>query len=406
MVKINKAMNIINIVISFVLILLLISCNDEESNLVPTEDGVSQEWYHAYLYFNPIFSNQESRASDEVQSYEPNDNDLLVLSFNKPEGQSIKGYARYDKTTQQWKLSYLGSLANCSNEKCQLVYIGNNPTFDESQRTASFSAESALFECKNGIYDFIGGDVSLYATLSPITSRVRFKGNKESEFEMRGFGTYNKFALSDWQFSQVYCLDAIPCNVSNSLEGYVSPCYYIYSQKYGNYGFTKCDNLWIKDGNSVYLWKKNTSKILTEGASGIINLPSIEANGWYSDTYRTRTISDITISAQTTGGWTQTQSQTRFYSKVGIQVNLTYTITSQGAQTFTSYPFAIGYWAYDDNGDYLGSWHNGVHKDDIKLNKDVDYHEEYYIEGASYYEIQFYELKVSAKISNFKISTF
>lgn len=406
MVNFHKTSNVINIVISFALILLFSSCNDDEPNLAPTEDCGSQEWYHADLYFNPIFCNQESRATSEVQSYEPNDNDLLVLTFYKSEGQSVKGYARYDVATQQWKLSYFGSLANCSNGKCQLVYIGYNPTFDESQRTASFSAESALFECKNGTYDFIGGDVSLYATLSPITSRVRFKGNKESAFEMRGFGTYNKFSLSDWQFNQVYCLDPITCNVSNSSEGYITPFYYIYSQKYGDYGFTKCDNFWVKDGNFVYLWKKKTSKLLTKGATGLINLPSIDANGWLSDTYRTKSISDITISAQTNGGWTQTQSQTRFYSKVGIQVNLTYTISSQGSQTFTSYPFVIGYWAYDENGDYLSSWDNGVHKDDIKLNNAVDYHEEYYVEGASYYEIQFYELKVSAKITNFKISTF
>lgn len=406
MVNFHNASNVINIVISFTLILLFSSCNNEDSNLVPVEEGGSQEWYHADLYFNPIFCNQESRASSEVQSYEPNDNDLLVLSFYKSGDQFVKGYARYNVSTQQWKLSYLGSLANCSNEKCQLVYIGNNPTFDESQRIASFSAESALFECKNGTYDFIGGDVSLYATLSPITSRVRFKGNKKSELEMRGFGTYNKFTLSDWQFGQVYCLDPIPCNVSDSSEGCITPYYYIYSQKSGDYGFTKCNKFWIKDGNSVYLWKKKTSEILTEGASGLINLPSIDANGWFSDTYRTMPISDITISAKTNGGWTQTQDQTRFYSKVGIQVNLTYTITSQGSQTFTSYPFAIGYWAYDENGHYLGSWDNGIHKDDIKLNKAVDYHEEFYIEGASYYQIQFYELEVSAKITNFKISTF
>lgn len=401
-----KTFSVIIVVVTFIIPFVFSSCSDDEPCVDPDIEGDSQVWHSATLYFDPILSNQSSRALSEAQSYKPSDNDLLAITFTKSGEQSVKGYAIYNGSEHRWDLTYLGNLTSCTNEKCEIIYIGNNPHLDNEQMTVSFSAQSPIFDCKSGIYAFNGDNAFyLYATLSPITSRVRFKGANETAIEMRGFGTYNKFTFSDWQLGQVDCLDAISCNVLNTLLwGCITPYYYIYSQKSGDYGFTKCNNLWIKEGDVVYLWKKKTSEILTEGASGLINLPSIDANGWLSDTYRTKTISDITIS--TNGVWTQTQSLTKFYSKVGIQVNLTYTITSQSSQTVASYPFVIGYWAYDENGDYLGSWDNGVHKDDIKLNKAVDYHEEYYVEGASYYQIQFYGLNVSAKITNFKISTF
>lgn len=398
MVNLHKASNVINFVISFALIVDLASCNYDEPNFALTEEEDSLEWYNADLYFNPIFGNQESRASSEVRSYEPSDNDLLVISFDQTGGETVKGYAKYHAQTQQWELSYLGSLESCSNETCQLIYIGNNPTFYKSTRRASFGAESAVFECYKGIYDFSGGNINLYATLSPLTSRVRFKGNKESSFELKGFVTYNKFTLSDWQLLESDYLDVIPCNVSNSSEGYFTPYYYI-----NHYS----DRPWIKDGDSVYLWKKNLSdEILTEGASGLINLPSIDADGWLSDTYRTKSIPAITISATTHGSWTQTQSQTRFYSKVGIRYNFTYTIKSQGSGSFTDIPFIICCFAYDENGDYLNCYEYDVYDDEIELNKEIDYCDYYYHEGASYYEIQFYEYQTSAKITYFNISTF
>ena len=407
MVNSYKIYNVVIAFIAFSFSFVMSSCNDDIPNLVQIEGPNEDVWKTAILNFYPVLSEQGSRAFEPMESFEPCTDDILVINFTKTGGQDVKGYAKYNMTTQQWDLTYSGDLSNCSNEKCNVIYIGHNPIIDDVQKTVSFTSESPLFDCNSGIYDCIkSGAINLYATLHPITSRVRFKGSKDTAFEMKGFGTYHKFLLSDWAFEQVYCLDALSCNVSNSSDGYISPYYYVYSQKFGDYGFAKCNNLWIKDGNNVYLWKKKTSDYLQKGTSGLINLPSIDAEGWLSDTYRTKSISDITITSQTHGGWTQTQSQTKFYSNVGIQVSLTYTITSKGYQDFTSYPFAILYWALDKDGNYLDSWENGVHKDDIKLNKAVNYKEEYYVEGASYYEIQFYEYKVAGKISNFKISTF
>ncbi len=407
MVNSYKINNVVIALITFSLSIAMSSCNNGTLNLEQEEEQNEHVWRTAILNFYPILSEQGSRALNQMESYEPCTDDILVINFTKTGGQNVKGYAKYNMTTQQWVLTYSGDLSNCSNEKCNVIYIGHNPILDDVKKTVSFTAQSPLFDCNSGIYDCIkSGTINLYATLHPITSRVRFKGSKGTSFEMKGFGFYNKFLLSDWTFEQVYCLDPLSCNVSNSTDGYISPYYYVYSQKYGDYEFTKCDNLWIKEGNNVYLWKKKTSDYLQKGVSGLINLPSVDTEGWLSDSYRTKSISDITIKSETNGGWTQTQSQTRFYSNVGIQVNLTYTITSQGSQDFTSFPFVIGYWAYDENDNYLGSWDNSVHKDEIKLNKSVNYKEEYYVEGASYYEIQFYVLMVAGKITNFKIATF
>lgn len=406
MVSIHKTFNAMIALITIILFVFS-SCSLNDPYLATNEED-SQVWHSATLYFNPISSSLISRALSETPSYEPSDNDLLAISFYKSGEQAVKGYARYNMSERRWDLTYLGDLICCNNMKCEIKYIGNNPMFDNVQKAVSFSAQSSLFECNNATYDFNGGNaVNLYATLSPITSRVRFKGNKESEFEMKGFGTYNKLSFSDWQFDQVYCLDAILCNLKSFSDGYISPYYYVYSQKSdGLYKFTICDNLWIKDGNSVYLWKKETSKYLENGVSGLINLPSIDNDGWINDTFRTKSISDITLPYEYDGVWTQTQTKTRFYSNVGIQINLTYTITNMDSQNFTNHPFCIGCWAYDNNGNFLNSRQSYIHKDHITVNKSVDYNNEFYVKGASYYEIQFYGLKLNAKITNFRISTF
>lgn len=386
------------LVIGIILFMLLSACSSEDSFNNNENVQNDQVWKKASLKFVPVIEQNRLRVSRNT-SYEPCDYDMLIIKFSNSDGTKvIKGYARYNSSNQSWELNYMGNLSHCSNQECEVIYVGNNPELGTSQDEVIFNSNSPVFICKNAVYDFTSNDeINLYATLSPNTSRIRFKGDKESAIDIKGFGSYIGFNITDWQFNEEDCLNPLNVKIDNSSSEYLSPYYYIFL---GN------EHLWVKDNEHVYIWKKNPSDFLNNGTSGLIYLPSINTDSWNSDTYRSKNVSEITISPDKYGGWTQTQEQTRFYSNVGIQVELTYMITSFEYDNFTSYPFVIGYWAYDNEGNFLDSRERGTHIDEIKLNKEINIKDEFYVEGASYYQIQFYELKLGAKITNFKISTF
>lgn len=402
MVNRYKIYNMAYALIAVMLVIALSACDHDAPGFLQNEDQNGQEWHTAVLNFQPILSGDGTRASGQEELYEPCSDDMLMIDFVTTSGKSVMGYAKYNMDDRQWQLTYAGDLPECSNVGCKVIYIGNNPVFNESNKTVSFTSHSPLFSSKVATYDRANnGTVSLYATLSPMTSRVRFRGSRESSFEVKGLGSYNGFTLSDWVMDWVEDRDALPSHLSASDEGYLSPYHYVVADRYA--GFR---HLWIKEGNNVYLWKKNTLDYLHNGASGMINLPSVDADGWLSDTYRTKSVADIAIRYQSDSGWTQTESQTKFYSGVGIQVDLKCTITSKQSQTFTDYPLEISIQAYDENGDFLDSFDDSIHKDDIVVNESFNFRESFYVEGASYYTMKFYGINITGNITDFVISTF
>lgn len=399
--------NIILIIIGILISAITTSCSNDEFELSLQDDNEGKVWHKGVLTFNPEYVT--SRSSED-KILEPSHGDLLLLGFNQ-ENTSVRGYAQYDSASKIWELSYLGNLENCSKLSCSGKYIGNNPILN-NDLTFVDVINCPIFEINNGVYSFNGIDkITLSASLTPKYPRFRFKGNKEKTFQFRGVRVANSFGLGDsgpwgWAADWPYRIDG---SISLHEEGYYSPYYYGFaSYCHGNnVMIVVCDNLWVKDGETVYLWKKDITNYLKDRTSGIISLPDISPNDWYSDNYNELIVSDIIIEPKTNGDWSQTQSQTRFYSNVGIQFSLDYIISSyDGPEGAVDYPFVISVSGYNQNGTKVGTSDYKFEKYDLEETDTMPFDCGYFIEGATYYEIQFYEHQLGAKITNFKISNF
>lgn len=383
------------------------SCSNEELELSLQDDYEEKVWHKGFLTFNTEYV---TSRSDQGKMLEPSNGDLLLLTF-KQGYTYVRGYAKYNSASKVWELSYLGNLESCSNLSCEGKYIGNNPVLS-SDLTFVDVINCPIFEINNGVYSFNGIDnITLSASLAPKYPRFRFKGNEEKTFQFRGVRVADSFGLGDnngwtWYTFWPYRIDGA---ISLQENGYYSPYYYGFASYYhGNEVIMfVCNNIWIKDGETVYLWKKDITNYLKDGTSGTISLPDISPNEWYSDNYNELIVPDIIIASKTNGHWTQTQSQTRFYSNVGIQFVLEYIISSyDGPEGAVDYPFVISVSGYDKNGTKVGSSDYEFNNYDLEENDTMSFDCGKFIEGAAYYEIQFYEHQLSAKITNFKISTF
>lgn len=402
----EKVKNIIWGVLCSFVSFAIVSCSHDEPTIPIKNSDEDNIWYKGILNYSPIVTNVVSR-SDQNSTYEPANGDILLLHFYTPNNRSVSGYACYNSTSGVWELSYKGTLEVCSNLKCEVTYIGNNPILNSEQNLVELGLNCPIYECDNGVYHFNNSNkIDLHAQLSPATARIKFKGNKESNFLIKGVNGLAKICVDDYwtYFDYTGGLSG-----AISAPEYYSPYYYIASQLIGHYyDFIDCRNLWIKEGSTVYVWKKNISNYLEAGSSGIILLPDVAPNDWHSDSYRVKDVSDITI-APKNSGWTQTQDITRFYSNIGIQISFDYTITSCSSyDEYINYPFAIGIWGYDESGNYVTRYDYYFHRDWLieDLNTTESFYYTCFIEGAAYYQIQFYGSELGTKITNFKISTF
>lgn len=409
MVKSLLSHNVILAQIVVVMLSVVSSCSDEMSGDVSIPDQDLKEWHTATLYYTPVFPEADTRAFDGVK-YVPEMNDIMIIKFMTSDESSVHGYAKYDAERDEWTLTYSGNLSDCNNQKCEIIYIGKPKLLPEIDNVIYINIDSPVFNCNEGRYEFSEQNVvDLSGRLTPSTSRVRFKGDGFSSFKVKGFGTYRSYFLDDFSLNEGWCLNLSEVELSNTPDGSLSHYCYVFSQDEGSssgyWNYVRCDCLWIKAGENVYLWKKKTSDYLKKGSSGIINLPSVDPDGWYSDVSKTKNIPDFKVNFNSEGEWTQTQEQTRFYSDVGIFVRFDFYITGEAINRPTDYPFRVLISAYDVSGNLIDSREDRVHKDRL-YNRGVNYYTTYFVQGASYYQIQIYEFGLKADVRNCQISNF
>lgn len=209
----------------------------------------------------------QSRAASSSTSW--NDGDKIYITFYNGSN-IIPGEATYSSTSG-WSVSYDGDLVTGSNLKCEARYFVN-ATFTSSS-LVSLNSNSEIYEDLNATYAYSNGSLTVTATLSPKTGRIRFTGKQGEKIYTTGISVYTTFApaINTFSTSNAMITSTVASNGSTP---------YIYGY------FTDDDRSLGLVGSDYAFTRTCTSSMFNTGESGYMAIPSEAShNNWRSGLY-------------------------------------------------------------------------------------------------------------------------
>ena len=209
----------------------------------------------------------QSRAASSSTSW--NDGDKIYITFYNGTN-IIPGEATYSSTSG-WSVSYDGDLATGSNLKCEARYF-INATFASSS-LVSLNSNSEIYEDLNAAYAYSNGSLTVTATLSPKTGRIRLTGKAGEKIYTTGISVYTTFApaINTFSTSNAMITSTVASNGSTP---------YIYGY------FTDDDRSLGLVGSDYAFTRTCTSSMFNKGESGYMAIPSEAShNNWRSGLY-------------------------------------------------------------------------------------------------------------------------
>ena len=197
------------------------------------------------------------------------DGDKIYITFYN-ESNIVPGEATYNSSSG-WSVSYDGNLGTGSNLKCEARYFVN-ATFSSSS-LVSLNSNTEIYEDLNGTYAYNNGSLTVQASLTPKTGRIRFTGSSGAKIYTTGISVYTTFAPAINQFSTSNAM-IISTVASNGSTPYI----------YGT--FTNSDRNIGLIGSDFAYTRTCTSDMLKVGESGYMAIPSESShNNWRSGLY-------------------------------------------------------------------------------------------------------------------------
>jgi len=214
-------------------------------------------------------SNQARLQTRAATSSSWNNGDKIFITFYN--GSTIvPGEATYNSSSG-WSVSYDGNLATGTNLKCEARYFVN-ATFSSSS-LVSLNSNSEIYEDVNGTYAYSNGSLTVQATLSPKTGRIRFTGTSGAKIYTTGISVYTTYspAINTFSSSNAMITSTV---ASNGSTPYI---YGVFSDTDRNIGLV---------GSDFAYTRTCTSEMLKTGESGYMAIPSESAhNNWRSGLY-------------------------------------------------------------------------------------------------------------------------
>ena len=169
-----KQVRIIQMLMAVVMVLALGSCSSDDLSEVENQNGkqtVKMEFVGKVIGFDQQGSSKAKVQTRATSSSWKDGDKIYITLYN---GSSIvPGEATYSSASG-WSVSYDGNLATGSNLKCEARYFVN-ATFSSSS-LVSLNSNSEIYEDLNATYAYSNGSLTVTATLSPKTGRIRFTG--------------------------------------------------------------------------------------------------------------------------------------------------------------------------------------------------------------------------------------
>lgn len=266
-----KQVHVIQMLMAVVIVLALGSCSSDVLSEVENQNDkqtVKMEFVGKVIGFDQQGSSK-AKVQTRATSSSWNDGDKIYITFYN--GSTIvPGEASYSSASG-WSVSYDGNLATGSNLKCEARYFVN-ATFSSSS-LVSLNSNSEIYEDLNATYAYSNGSLTVTATLSPKTGRIRFTGKSGEKIYTTGISVYTTFspAINKFSTSNAMITSTVASNGSTP---------YIYGS------FTDDDRSLGLVGSDYAFTRTCTSSMLNVGESGYMAIPSESShNNWRSGLY-------------------------------------------------------------------------------------------------------------------------
>lgn len=265
-----------------VAVLFATSCGHKEEydmnveNTLPTDESMS---FYATMQLDGglIGFDNATRGSDDWEH-----DDRIYLQFSVGSS-TVDGVAIYDATTQEWNVQYHGTITSGEETKCEAYYFEN--TGEATRLTVDLNEHSAIYVDKSATYLFDGSVLKVSASLTPMTGRIRFKGDGTESYRFSGISYYNTYNITTNSFATA------ELNLHSSktnTDGYSDYYYGFFADESNKY-------ICFDDyANCVSYTRSLGEQALAVGRSGYLNIPTISNfNAWNLFTFKDFTVSNV-----------------------------------------------------------------------------------------------------------------
>lgn len=215
------------------------------------------------------FDNEVKGAATKGTSSNWKDGDKIYIIFCNGTTK-VPGEASYS-TSGGWNVSYDGDLANGTNLKCEVRHFVN-ATF-QSSSLVSLNENTEIYETTNGTYEYNGTTLTVAASMTPKTGRIRFHGKASAKIYLTGISIYTTYSPALNTFSTSNAM----LNATVSSDGTTPYIYGAFSDSERKLGLV---------GSNFAFTRACTSDVLKVGDSGYMAIPSETShNNWKSGLY-------------------------------------------------------------------------------------------------------------------------
>ena len=220
----------------------------------------------------PLFHTYSMRLNSSVNDFERgtraghswSDGSKLHLQFFENENR-ITGTATYSMEEDTWTVTTTKALVAPESAYCEAYYFVNPAAALSTM--VSMNLETIIYGDKKGSYNFEEDDaISVTASLSPLTGRIRFVGTPDANYIVSGLSTYTNYNVSANSFTS----SARKLSVAIGEDGSSDYYYALFENE---------SQLVVNgEGKSAYL-RTFADYVLSAGSSGFVTLPSNEDLG-------------------------------------------------------------------------------------------------------------------------------
>ena len=257
-------LHIVSIILLLSSVCFLSSCNEE--GLESFEADVPASTHTCRMTFNVDFTGfdaQDGTTRASIHGWD--DGDVVYLLFTTSDNRTVGGNAIYDATHEDWTVTYTGSLSSTEQGSVKVYYYDGEVT--KSNNTLIIEPTVGVYADLKGSYKYSRENgVNVSASLTPQTSRIRFKGEPEKNITVSGINSFTEYNM------QSGSLTATPASssVTVSSDGFTP---YVY----GVFADSSKPNININSEGCIFT-KDCSNSIFKIGESGWMNVPTRTAH--------------------------------------------------------------------------------------------------------------------------------
>lgn len=210
-----------------------------------------------------------------------NDGDKIYLQFTVGNN-LVDGAAIYNATTQEWNVEYYGTLTTGTETKCEAYYFEN--AIEATHTAVTLNEHTVIYTDKAATYLMENNVIKVTANLTPMTGRIRMKGDASEEYRFSGINHYCTYNIVDNNFASTQTNHV----VSVESDGYSA--YY-----YGFFPNEAKKEIFFDDTQYCVSYAKTLGEqALAVGRSGYLNAPSMDnRSGWEVLQFKDVTVSNV-----------------------------------------------------------------------------------------------------------------